>query len=78
MESRVLFLERAVAEITAEVAVAKTNNTHLTDAVKSLQKSVDDLTAVINRSRGALWAVGSIAAMLGAISAMIADFFARR
>jgi ABC-type transporter Mla subunit MlaD len=72
-ESRLQRLENQVGDLRERAGRNDEAIEHLTDNVGKLSDNVAELTAALNRGRGALWAISSGAAVLGAAGSWAAS-----
>lgn len=58
-----------------KVIALEANLTHLTRAVEDLTAHVNELTTLLERSRGALWVITTISGIIGFVVAKVATLF---
>lgn len=68
-------LEAQMLEVLQEQARGSESRKQLKEAVETLSSGVEDLTATINKGRGAMWVLGGVGAAVGAVGSMIANKF---
>jgi hypothetical protein len=75
VEHRVSRLEEHVGDLRAVSATHGSKLAHQQTAIQELTEAVKELTAVLNKSRGALWVIGVSSATFGAIAGWFSSVF---
>jgi hypothetical protein len=73
MEARVLELERRVARVRERIAKLET----LEPTIRELKTSVDELAAVMNKGKGAIWIIGGLGVAVGSLVHVVWEFIGR-
>jgi len=75
VEDRVLTLEDKVSELREERAAFKIEMNNLQRDVRELNLTMKDLVSTIDQSKGAIWIIGGISGIIGAIGHWLATLY---
>lgn len=64
---RLTYLERKVSDMEREQSAQEVELTALAEQIKTLSIAVTELTAVLNRGRGALWGIVALTSSASAV-----------